>query len=114
MAYDNKDSGLRRKDAVGMEQLVQDFIREMKISSGLNRQRAAEAWAAVSGASRYTLDVSFDRGIMICAISSSVVRNQLYFQRDILLQKLNEHLAEDSLYVSDGKDEKIVKNLILR
>lgn len=114
MAYDGRNNKLRRQEAVGMDELVSQFIREMKLSSGLNRQRATEAWAAVSGASRYTLDVSFDRGIMICAISSSVVRNQLYFQRDILLQKLNEHLAEDSLYVSDGKDEKIVKNLILR
>ena len=50
MAYDNNDNRLRRKEAVGMEQLVQDFIREMKITSGVNRQRAVEAWNAVSGA----------------------------------------------------------------
>ena len=114
MGYEHKYNGLRRRDAVSMDELVEEFIRDMKLSSGLNRQRAAEAWATVSGASRYTLDVSFDRGIMICAISSSVVRNQLYFQRDILLQKLNEYLAGDSLFVSDGRDENIVKNLILR
>ena len=78
-----------------MDELVSQFIREMKLSSGLNRQRVAEAWAAVSGAARYTLDVSFDRGIMICAISSSVVRNQLYFQRDVLVRQMNEYLAKD-------------------
>ena len=33
MAYDSSDNRLRRKDAVGMEKLVQDFIREMKISA---------------------------------------------------------------------------------
>lgn len=114
MAYDGRNNKLRRQEAVGMEELVSQFIREMKLSSGLNRQRAADAWGAVSGAARYTLDVTFDRGIMICAISSSVVRNQLYFQRDVLLDKLNEYLKEDSLFVSDGKDDKIVKNLILR
>jgi hypothetical protein len=80
----------------------------------LNRQRAAEAWTAVSGAARNTLDVTFDRGIMICSISSSVVRNQLYFQRDVLLEKLNEHLSADSLFVSENNGDKIVKNLILR
>ena len=68
MAYDGRNNKLRRQEAVGMDELVSQFIREMRLSSGLNRQRAAEAWAAVSGASRYTLDVSFDRGIMICAI----------------------------------------------
>ena len=114
MAYDGTQNKLRRQDAVGMDELVNQFIREMKLASGLNRQRAAEAWAAVSGASRYTLDVTFDRGIMVCSISSSVVRNQLYFQREVLLNKLNEHLSADPLYVSDSKDDKIVRNLILR
>ena len=114
MAYDGRNNRLRRQEAVGMDELVNQFIREMKLSSGLNRQRAAEAWTAVSGAARYTLDVTFDRGIMICSISSSVVRNQLYFQRDVLLEKLNEHLSADSLFVSENNGDKIVKNLILR
>lgn len=99
MGYDNRDNRLRRKDAVGMEQLVQDFIREMKISSGVNRQRAAEAWNVVSGASRYTLDVSLDKGILYVTLNSSMARNQLYFQRDALKQKINEFLANDELFV---------------
>ena len=114
MGNGNVNKGIRKHDAVAMEELVTQFIREMKLSSGLNRQRAADAWAAVSGASRYTLDVAFDRGIMICAISSSVVRNQLYFQRDVLLDKLNEYLKADSLFVRDGNDAPVVKNLILK
>ena len=114
MAYDGRNNKLRRQEAVGMDELVSQFIREMKLSSGLNRQRAAEAWAAVSGASRYTLDVSFDRGIMICAISSSVVRNQLYFQRDVLVRKMNEYLDNDELLVRDAKAGPVVRELILR
>ena len=82
-----------------MEQLVQDFIREMKISSGVNRQRAAEAWSVVSGASRYTLDVSLDKGVLYVTLNSSMARNQLYFQRDVLKQKINEFLANDELFV---------------
>jgi hypothetical protein len=99
MGYDSKDNRLRRKDAVGMEQLVQDFIREMKISSGVNRQRAAEAWNVVSGASRYTLDVSLDKGILYVTLNSSMARNQLYFQRDVLKQRMNEFLENDGLFV---------------
>lgn len=99
MGYDNRDNRLRRKDAVGMEQLVQDFIREMKISSGVNRQRAAEAWNVVSGASRYTLDVSLDKGILYVTLNSSMARNQLYFQRDVLKKRINEFLANDELFV---------------
>jgi hypothetical protein len=99
MAYDPKDNRLRRKDAVGMDRLVQDFIREMKIASGVNKCRAQEAWNQVSGASRYTLDVNLDRGVMYVTINSSMARNQLYFQRDILVQKMNEFLENDPIFV---------------
>jgi hypothetical protein len=113
MAYDSRKNGLRRQEAVGMEELVTQFIRDMKLSSGLGKQRACEAWVKVSGAGRYTLDVSFDKGVMVCVISSSVVRNQLYFQRDRLLKSLNEHLASDELLAGSVEGD-VVKTLILR
>lgn len=113
MAYDSRKNGLRRQEAVGMEELVGQFIRDMKLSAGLGKQKAGEAWAKVSGAGRYTLDVNFDKGVMVCVISSSVVRNQLYFQRDRLLRSLNEYLASDELLGTSSGDN-VVKTLILR
>lgn len=109
-----RDDGLRRKDAVGMDLLVKEFIREMKLSSGINRQRAIAAWNAVSGAAGYTVDVSFDRGVMCCVIASSVVRNQLYFQRESLIARLNDFLEHDELFVRGRGDGPLVRNLILR
>lgn len=112
MAYDNNDNRLRRKEAVGMEQLVRDFIREMKITSGVNRQRAVEAWNAVSGAAGYTLDVSLDKGILYVTLGSSLARNQLYFQRDVLVRKVNEFLENDSLFVKGNGPA--VRNIVLK
>lgn len=112
MAYDIKDNRLRRKEAVGMEQLVQHFIREMKLSAGVNAQRASEAWNSVSGASRYTLDVSLDKGVLYVTLNSSMARNQLYFQRDVLLKKINEYLENDSLFVKGQGPA--VRNIILK
>ncbi len=114
MAEDKGRNKMRRQEAVGMDELVNQFIKEMKLASGLNRQRALEAWNSVSGAARYTLDVYFERGIMTCTLSSSVVRNQLYFQRDVLVRKLNEYLSADEMFVREDKDGVIVRNLILR
>ena len=99
MAYDNRDNRLRRKEAVGMDRLVQEFIREMKIASGVNKCRAQEAWNQVSGASRYTMDVNLDNGILYVTLNSSMARNQLYFQRDVLVQKMNEFLKNDPIFV---------------
>lgn len=103
-----------RKDAQGMDELIGQYIKEMKLTAGFNRQRVFEAWDVVSGASRYTVDRFFRDGMLYCTISSSVVRNQLYFQRDVLVQKMNEFLDKDSMLVRDGITGKVIKNLILR
>ena len=103
-----------RKDAQGMQELVSQYIREMKLASGYNRQRVFEAWSHVSGASRYTADMLFRNGMLYCTISSSVVRNQLYFQRDVLVRKMNEYLDNDELLVRDAKAGPVVRELILR
>lgn len=113
MAYDDRKNRLRRHDAVGMDELVSQFIREMKLSSGLDKVRAADAWNAVSGAGRYTLGVRYEGGVMTCMLSSSVVRNQLYFQRDELVRRLNEYFAENPLCSGDTSAE-VVRTLILR
>ena len=112
MAYDSRKNGLRRQEAVGMEELVRQFIRNMKLTAGLDRQRLYDAWGTVSGAGRYTLDVTYHKGVMTCVISSSVIRNQLYFQREGLIARLNEHLASDVLSGEAGA--LTVTNLILR
>ena len=97
-----------------MDDLVSQFVREMKLTSGLNRQRVADAWTQVSGAGKYTLSTTYERGVLTCYISSSLVRNQLYFQRDVLLKKVNEFLAADNLFASEQGGGQAVKTLVLK
>ncbi len=113
MAYDGRKNGLRRQEAVGMDKLVDQFIHDMKLASGLKKQRAEEAWNEVSGAGRYTLEVSLYNGIMTCVLSSSVVRNQLFHQRMLLVQSLNEYLKNDDLFTAEGQED-VIKTLILK
>ena len=103
-----------RKQAQGMTELVMEYIREMKLTTGFNTHRIFEAWDQVSGASRYTISRFYRDGMLYCTISSSVVRNQLYFQRDVLVQKLNEYLDKEDLVIRDHVKGPIVKELILR
>ena len=86
----------------------------MKIASGINRQRVTQAWNTVSGASRYTLDVNYDRGVVYCSLNSSVVRNQLYFQKDVIINRMNEFLASDELFVAGPAGEPAVKAIVLK
>ena len=111
MAGNNR---IGRKEAVGMESLVSQFIREMKLSSGINQVRVREAWNSVSGASRYTLDVSYVGTYVYVTLSSSMARNQLYYQKDVLMQKMNEYLAADTLFVGNPKGGAAVANIVLK
>ena len=113
MAFEHKNNALRRREAVGMNELVENFIKEMKLASGLNRQRVVEAWHVVSGAQRYTVDVTFRSKLVYCTLGSSMVRNQLYFQKDVLLGQMNEYLASDELFVKEGEPPYITE-IVLR
>ena len=37
---------IHRKEAVGMEEIVRQYIQSMKLSTGLNTQRVFAAWDA--------------------------------------------------------------------
>ena len=113
MAMEYKGNTLQRRDAVGMDELVEQFIRDMKLASGINRQRVIAAWNSVSGASRYTVDVYLKGKTLYCTIGSSVVRNQLYFQKDVLLAQLNNCLGSDDMFIKDDEGP-YVSELILR
>lgn len=105
---------IHRKEAVPMETIVQQYIRSMKIAAGLNTQRIFAAWDACSGAGPFTLKRFFRGGKLYISLNSSVLRNQLYFQRDVLVEKMNAFLSEDALFTADNKTVSFVQELILK
>ena len=58
MAYDSRTNRMRRQEAVGMDELVKQFIKEMRLDKGMNRQRLVQVWNDVTGASGYTLSAA--------------------------------------------------------
>lgn len=97
-----------------METIVQQYIKSMKIAAGLNTQRIFAAWDACSGAGPFTLKRFFRGGKLYISLNSSVLRNQLYFQRDVLVEKMNAFLSEDALFTADNKTVSFVQELILK
>ena len=105
---------IHRKEAMTMEEVVSAYIRQMKIAAGLNTQRIFEAWDACSGAGPYTLRRYFRGGKLYITLSSSVIRNQLLFQKDALVEKMNEYLSKDTLFTQDNNTVSFVQALILK
>ena len=107
-------SRVARKTAVSLSEAIQEYLKAAKLTSGLNTQRIFAAWDAASGAGRYTVRRFFRDGRLYITVDSSVVRSQLSFQRQALLDKVNALLAEDELFIRDRSGEGIVKELILK
>jgi len=105
---------IHRKEAIGMDQVVRQYIQSMKLTAGLNTQRVFAAWDACSGAEAYTLKRFFRGGKLYITLGSSMIRSQLYFQRDVLVEKMNAFLAKDDLFTGEDTTVGYVKELILR
>lgn len=103
-----------RKEAQGMDEVISQYIMEMKLAGGLNRQRIFAAWDAVSGVSAYTIGKYVRNGVLYCSLSSSMIRSRLLFQKDLIVKKINEFLAEDELFVKDGGKDGFIKDIVLR
>jgi hypothetical protein len=105
---------IHRKEAMTMEEVVSAYIKQMKIAAGLNTQRIYEAWDACSGAAPYTMRRYFRGGKLYITLSSSVIRNQLLFQKDALVEKINDYLSKDPLFTQDNNTVSFVQTLILK
>lgn len=114
MEYKKRSYYVSRKEALTMEQVVDEFIKSAKLASGLNTQRIFAAWDDCSGAGPFTLKRYFRAGTLYITLNSSVVRNQLYFQKEALIAKMNALLAEDPLFTSDNRSVGYVRELVLR
>ncbi|MBQ4389823.1 MAG: DUF721 domain-containing protein [Bacteroidales bacterium] len=105
---------IHRKEPMGMDALVKEYIKSMKLSAGLNTQRIFAAWDACSGAAPFTLKRFFRGGKLYITLSSSVIRNQLYFQKAELMEKMNAFLSKDELFTQDDRTVSFIEELILR
>lgn len=105
---------IHRKEAVGMDQLVRQYIKSMKLAAGLNTQRIFAAWDACSGAEKFTLRRFYRDGKLYITLGSSVIRNQLYFQKDALIEKMNAYLSQDELFTEDNRTVSFIRELILK
>ena len=86
-------------EAVSIAEVLRDWLKSERLTVPLDTQRVFEAWDNASGAGRYTMKRFYRDGKLYITLSSSVIRSQLSFQKDALLEKINSLLSDDPLFV---------------
>ena len=112
--YKKRSYAIRRKEALSMQKVIEEYIKSAKMASGLNTQRIYASWDDCSGAGPFTLKRYFRAGTLFITLNSSVIRNQLSFQKEALIEKMNATLSGDSLFTPDNRSVGFVKELVLR
>ena len=105
---------LSRKNAQSMDEIIKEYVRSMKIASGLNEQLIFDAWDTVSGAGAHTVSRYLKNGTLYCSLSSSVLRSRLYPKRSEIVRKINELRSRDELFVPDDPKTGFLKSIILQ
>jgi predicted nucleic acid-binding Zn ribbon protein len=95
----------RQGDQLKLGDVLKDFIRSNRLEKGLDKVSVKDAWHHVMGEAitRYTNDVKLDRDTLYVSLSSSVLREELSYGREKIINLLNAELEKD-----------LIKKLILR
>lgn len=96
---------MRRHKTVVIGDIFKDLLKETGLDQGLLRMKVFDAWDNVVGDKykQYTTEKYFKDGRLICKISSSSARNQLFMHRVVVLERMNGILGSE-----------VVKLLILK
>lgn len=86
---------MRRTKTVLMGDLLDEFFKRPYIAAKVAEGRLPETWRAVVGdrAAEVTSELKLDNHILHVRIQSSVLRSELFYQRDALRDELNRRLG---------------------
>ncbi len=95
----------RHKENLKISEALQEFIKTNRLQSGLDKINVADAWASVmgNGVNNYTTAIKLERNTLYVQLSSSVLREELSYGRDKIINMINEALGKE-----------IVKKLVLK
>lgn len=85
-----------KKEEQNIKSVMQSLLKESsRFSDGLQKQNIANVWAAVMGGTiaKYSNSVRLDKNTLYVNISSAALRNELIYEKDKIIQKLNEELS---------------------
>ncbi|WP_339894441.1 DUF721 domain-containing protein [uncultured Algibacter sp.] len=95
----------RNNEHLSISDALKEFVETNKLEKGLNKVNVVDAWAKLlgNGVNNYTTSVNLERETLYVQLSSSVLREELSYGKEKIINMLNEELGKI-----------IIKKLILR
>ena len=95
----------RHNEHLKISDVLQEFIETNKLQKGLDKVNVREAWENMmgNGVNHYTTAIKLERDTLYVQLSSSVLREELSYGKEKIINMLNEDLGRE-----------IIKKLVLR
>lgn len=95
----------RNNENISIGDALQEFVNKNKLQKGLDKVNVKEVWNTEMGPpiAKYTTNIKLDKTTLYVELSSSVLREELSYGKEKIIQMLNKKLGKE-----------LVKKLVLR
>ena len=86
-------------DAQKIKAILGEFILKNALSDGIDTARIQENWSSIMGEniSAYTKEVSLQQNVLIVKLSSSVLRQELSYGKEKIVEMINKSLGVNKI-----------------
>lgn len=86
-------------DAQKIKAILGEFISKNALSDGIDTARIQENWSSIMGEniSAYTKEVSLKQDVLIVKLSSSVLRQELSYGKEKIVEMINKSLGGNKI-----------------
>lgn len=81
---------------ISLQDAIQQFLQKSRLKSGIQAARIEEVWEQLMGKTiaKYTDKIQIVNSTLFISTSVAPLKNELLYQRDIIIQKVNEAMGE--------------------
>ncbi len=86
-------------DEQKIKSILEEFISKNALRDGIDTARIQENWSSIMGEniSAYTKEVSLQKDVLVVKLSSSVLRQELSYGKEKIVEMINKFLGEDKI-----------------
>ena len=86
----------KKDDFKKISEVLGDIVSQKHIRIGIDKIKIQEAWRTVMGKNieKYTSNVRYKKGILSVKLKSSVLKEELFFEKEKVIELLNENLGK--------------------
>ena len=83
-------------DAISMGEALKQFLDKSRIKNGIQAMQIEDHWEKIMGntIAKYTDKLEVRNGTLFIYTSVAPLRNELIFQRDLIIKRINESLGQ--------------------